>query len=261
MPPPPVTGKPGASTLDWPKGKIWEAISAIVPLTRRTLLYGPPGTGKTHAATTGGIVPGEQVFSVTLTPETPATALLGHWVPKPNPSGGTELQWLDGPGCAAWRASHAGPVRLVLNEIDHAGPDSVSALHVLLDDLKTAAITLPTGETIRPAKGFRVVATMNGVPDDLAPAIADRFPVRFNVREVAPGAIAILPESLRAIAEDSALSPDPQRRVSIRAWLAVAELLSKGANEEIAARAVFGERWLDLLTALKVSAASPRGGK
>lgn len=255
MPPPPSpVGKPGSSTLDWPKGLIWQAIADVIPHTRRVLLYGPPGTGKTHAATASGLAADEQVYSLTLTPETPATALLGHWVPRPTATGAAELQWLDGPGIAAWRRSHDGPARLVLNEIDHAGPDSVSALHVLLDDLKTAAITLPTGETVRPAKGFRVVATMNGIPDDLAPALADRFPVRFNVREVAPGAIAILPPSLRQIAEDSALAPDPQRRVSIRAWLAVAELLSKGVAEETAARAVFGERWLDLLTALKVGA-------
>lgn len=244
-------------SLDWPKGRVWGAIEDTIQLTRRTLLYGPPGTGKTHTAVHGGLREGEQVFAKTLTQEMTSHELLGTWMPMPDEeNGGQRFVWHDGPAIKAWRLSHTQPVRLVLNELDRAGPDIQSILYVLVDDLQTACITLPTGETLTPGKFFSAVATMNGEPADLPPALEDRFAVRFFVNEIHPGALAILPDYLRPLAEETAITPDPARRVSIRAWLALYELLAKGLDDEIAARCVFGARWMDLLTSLRIARAT-----
>lgn len=247
----------GEISLDWPKGLVWEAIENVIPLTRRVLLYGPPGTGKTHIAVHGNLADGEQVFAKTLTQEMTSHELLGTWMPMPDEeTGGQRFVWVDGPAVKAWRLSHSKPVRLVLNEIDRAGPDIQSILYVLVDDLQTACVTLPTGETIRPGKHFRCIASMNGEPADLPPALEDRFAVRFYVNEVNPGALDILPDYLRSLAAETAITVDPSRRVSIRAWLALYELLAKGCDDEIAARAVFGNRWMDLLTSLRIARAT-----
>ena len=50
---------------------------------------------------------------------------------------------------------------------------------------------------LEPAKGFNVVATMNGVPDDLPEALADRFAVKIDINNVHPDAIETLPEQYK----------------------------------------------------------------
>lgn len=240
----------------WAPGEAWAAYEACLPATRRLLLYGPPGTGKTHQATLLGAVEGEQTFSMTMTPQTPASACWGHFVPKPSERGGTDLVWLDGPALAAWRASHNGPTRLVINEIDRAGPDASAALHVLLDDLKTARVTLPTGETVTPGRYGKIIATMNGEPEDLDDPVRDRFPVKFRIDDVHPGALMMLPEWLRPLARDSVAVTDPTRRTSVRVWLALAELLAKGVPEGVAAKATFGARHADVVAAMAVAKAA-----
>lgn len=233
------------------KGEVWNAIEAITPHVHRMLLFGPSGTGKTHSATLAGQRDGEKVFQLTLTPDTPASALIGHFIVKDH-----SCEWIDGVGIAAWRAAHKGPARLVLNEVDHAGPDAVSALHVLLDDHTTAGYTIATGEHVVPGKNLRIIGTMNGVPDDLLPSLQDRFAVRIEVNEVHPGAVKTLPEDLRDAAVNTALIKEPQRRVSIRCWHAFAHLrkaMGDGAEASVlAAKVVIGERWKELTDALKI---------
>ena len=85
-------------------------------------------------------------YSVTLTPDTPAAELRGHYIPV-----GSDFKWQDGPAISAWR--YGG--RLVVNEIDHAGGDALSFLLVCLDSDSTACLTLPTGEMVRPHPQFQ----------------------------------------------------------------------------------------------------------
>ena len=222
---------------------VWDLVAAVIQHSRSTLLYGPPGTGKSHAAHNADR-DGRPLFTVTMTPDTPAAELRGHYVPV-----GNEFQWRDGPAIKAWRQGG----RLVINEIDHAGGDSLSFLLACLDSPETACLTLPTGELVRPAPGFQAVATMNGDPDsDLPAALRDRFPVAVEISEAHPQGIAQLPLDLRAAASGSVVATDPSRRLTLRAWLAFASLRT-AIGPEAAAQAVFRSRAADVLDALRIA--------
>ena len=58
--------------------------------------------------------------------------------------------------------------------------------------MSLSRMTLPNGETRRPAQGFRCIATTNQDPRVIEPALLDRFPVRLEVSEPGPGALATL---------------------------------------------------------------------
>jgi MoxR-like ATPase len=225
------------------KIECWTIASAVLNQSPRVLLHGPPGTGKTYAATRFGLSCGQSVASCTLTPETPAAELRGFYVPR-----GNEFVWQDGPATTAWRTGG----RLVLNEIDRATGDLLSFLLAICDDPLFAQLTLPNNETVRPAPGFTVVATMNSVPDDLDFALLDRFPVRIHIDEVAPGALNSLPPDLRDIAAKSGVLADPARRVSFRTWSEFAKLRAT-IGQEVAARAVFGNRTDDIVNAFLIA--------
>lgn len=221
------------------KFNAWYAADAIVGAgVGNTLLYGPPGTGKSFAAQSGG---GGSVFNVTITPDTPAAELRGHYHPR-----GGEFVWQDGPAVRAMREG----ARLVLNEVDHAGGDVLSFLLAALDNPATCRICLPSGETVRPAPGFHVVGTMNGTPDDLLPALRDRFASAIEIDEPHPAAIEALPADLQKAARGTVTAAGADR-VTLRSWLNFAAL--RGAvGHEIAAQASFGTRWQAVLDSLKV---------
>lgn len=237
-----ATNDPRAATM-------WAVVEAVLPRTARALLYGPPGTGKTTAAVRARAHRQAFVYSLTLTPEMPAAELRGHWIPA-----GRKFRWHDGPVIRAWREG----APLVVNEIDQAGGDVLSFLRVALDDPEVAVLDLPSGERVRPASGFSVVATMNGDPAvDLPGPLRDRFPVAIHVDEVHPEALARLPEDLRRLAAATTIAPDEERRVSVRVWLEFARLRDE-MDEAIAARACFGPRAEQLLADLAVAGGGPR---
>ena len=222
---------------------VWDLVNSVLAYSRTSLLYGPSGTGKSfvaHSADLGG----RNLYSTTLTPETPAAELRGHYVPM-----GNEFKWQDGPAISAWR--YGG--RLVINEIDHAGGDALSFLLNCLDSPETACLTLPSGEMVRPHPQFQCVATTNGIPDqDLPPALRDRFPVCIEVNVAHPNGIAKLPQDLQPAAKGSVVASDPARRLTLRAWFAFASLRSK-IGAEMAAQAVFQNRAKDVLDALRIA--------
>lgn len=221
---------------------VWDLINKVIPQSRVTLLHGKPGTGKSFAAHNADLG-GRQLFSVTMTPETPAAELRGHYVPQ-----GSQFVWQDGPAIRAWRFGG----RLVINEIDHAGGDALSFLLNCLDSQETACLTLPTGEMVKPHFQFQVVATMNGDPDELPSALRDRCPACIEVEAVHASALDTLPADLRNAALGSALA-DSDRRISIRAWQCFAHLRDT-VGAEAAAAAVFAKRAKDVLDSLKMAA-------
>jgi DNA polymerase III delta prime subunit len=222
----------------------WAKIEALLPHAHRILLYGPPGTGKTYSAIHTR-PDGQTVYVNTLTDETPVAELRGHFVPQQE--GG--FQWMDGPAIAAWRSGG----RYVLNEINLGSIEAQTFLYAILDDQDSAMITLPTGDTVTPEESFTVVATMNGQPSDLPPALLDRFPLALEVREIHPAALTRLPKEWREPASKMALIKDETRRVSIRRWLEFFRLLDAGVDKELVGWGVFGDSWKDVQVAITAS--------
>lgn len=218
--------------------RAWDIVEAVSPIVNRMLLWGVPGTGKTTAAAKMGNP--KEFYSLTLTEETTAAEIRGHYVPFED-----QFIWQDGPAIAAWRKG----CRVILNEIDHASGDVMTLLLAIMDDPEVARLTLPTKETVTPKEGFHVIATMNGEPDDLPPALRDRFQVCMHIPEPHAGAIASLSEDLRKLALAGYVSEDPERRVSIRAWKSF-DMLRKKIDEKDAAYAVWGKKGRDVLSAI-----------
>jgi MoxR-like ATPase len=208
----------------------WKLVEEVLrsPGVRTAYLHGPPGIGKTYCAFHCGRIDAG-VFAVTLTEETPASELRGHYVPK-----GRELVWQDGPFVAAMRSG----ARLVVNELTHGSPDAFSFLLPILESIETAQLTLPTNETVRPAPGFHVVATDNAPPDELPFALQDRFDCILDISEPHPAALERLRAPLRRIATRS-FALEPERRISLRGWLALQRLEGEMGLGE-ACSAVFG---------------------
>lgn len=197
------------------------------PQVRTVYFWGPPGLGKTWAAYHVGLR--GPLFALTLTEDTPAAELRGHYLPV-----GHGMEWRDGPAILAMRLG----ARLVINELTHGSPDVLSLLHPLLENPDTARLTLPTGETVQPAHGFQLIATDNLPPEELPAALRDRFDCILEVREPHPAALSLLDERLRGAALRSfALEAD--RRISLRGWLSV-QRLAREFGLKLACMAVFG---------------------
>ncbi|MEN8160086.1 MAG: aminotransferase class III-fold pyridoxal phosphate-dependent enzyme, partial [Myxococcota bacterium] len=86
--------------------------------------------------------------------------------------------------------------------------------------------------------GFHVVVTDNASPDDLPPALRDRFDAVIQIEEPHPEALMRLSEPLRSIARRG-FALDDARRVSIRGWL-VLDRLRDELGLELACVIVFG---------------------
>lgn len=212
----------------------WTLSEAVVGHLPNLLLYGPPGTGKSTFACRHGATSWYRIYCHE---EMSDLDILGGPALL-NDNGATASAWQDGIGLRAWREGK----RLVIDEIDKAGGAALTALLGITEDPVTAAYTIPmTGETVQPKKGFHCIATMNELPDDLPEALRDRFTVRLEITQPHPKALDSLPADLRAAAKISAGLPE-ERRVSIRAWSAFANLRTKLKSEETAALAVFGTK-------------------
>lgn len=227
--------------------ELWNLVEQAAPHTRRMLLYGPPGTGKSYLARMAGLG-GREVYPVSVHSDLPAAELRGHFIPTAD--GG--MRWTDGPATIAWRKGG----RLILDEIDHAGDDALSFLLGVLDDAPTARLVLgTTGEVITPHENFQVVATMNGEPEDLPPALADRFPVSVRVESPHPSAINSLPSDLRPLGESLSAHTDPNRRMPLRSLLEFARLREM-VGPVSAATLIFGERAQEITDALELARVS-----
>lgn len=227
---------------DW-----WEKFESAKRGVDRVLLYGPPGTGKTTVAVDSAV----KAYPVTLHPEMSAQELIGHFVPK-----GDEFVWHDGPALRALREG----VPLVLNEVDKASGSVMTALYSLCDDHDVMKMTLPNGEVITPADGYKVYATMNGFLDALPDAIRDRFSVRINAEMPHPDALKTLSSNIRKAVENSYESrmqgSEPEAGfVSLREAMAFEDLTngSVGMNAEDAAESIWGDQGEEVVFAFSLN--------
>ena len=230
----------------------WKLVDNVIGNSNRILLYGAPGTGKTYSAVkqnTPFNLDGEpNVYQVTMTEDTASANLEGFYMPNSNGA----FEWHDGIAIQSWRNGG----RLVINEIDHASPDAMTFLHAILDDQEIAQLTLnnENKETVRPAKGFQVIATTNSLPESLPLALKDRFPVKIHVNTIHPKAMEKFPESWHKVITDTSLTENMEERISVRSWREFFELVNvKDIDKMISAQLVFGDRGEELLDAIQLT--------
>jgi MoxR-like ATPase len=207
----------------------WTIIEQLLSfIGLRTLyLHGPPGVGKTYAGYHYGRIQ-RGVYAVTLTDETSAAELRGHFIFK-----GGDAVWHDGPFVRAMREG----ARLVINEISNASADVLALLFPVLESFETARLTLPSGETVTPSEGFHVVATDNRSPEQLPEALQDRFMAYVELTTMHPRALDTISDELREIARQTI--GDGDRMISARGWKHLQEL-SNAFEMHDACRLAFG---------------------
>jgi MoxR-like ATPase len=225
-----TTRKDGVTVKQWPE--ILRMLRELPKPPRRTLLHGKVGTGKTSYA----LSLSPQSERITLTQGMFPDALLGKFLLK---DGSTF--WANGP---ATRAAKNG-TPLVIDEIHMGGVELDSTLQAILDDESVARLNLDNGETIEPREGFQIIATMNGSPDQLRPAVLDRFDIVLRADTPHEGILKRLsPESAAFIVNKMSNEPDPEQWVpdiTPRRMLSFEGLRAGGIPDKLAADLVFGE--------------------
>lgn len=212
----------------------------------RVLFYGPPGTGKTYFGM-NYMLNGKRSYRLVLTEDMTDGDLIGRYLPNEDKT----LSFHEGVAIKAWREG----ARLVVDEINRANSDLESRLMSLIDTSGSASWEHPhTGEVLTPAPGFSVVATMNGEPDDLAPAVLDRLVVRMEITEPHPDAIQSLPDYIRALAQAS-VSKRGDDRYSLRNFVEFVTLYENSKDLEASAQICLpkiAEQLVDAISVRKV---------
>jgi hypothetical protein len=222
----------------------------------RVLLYGKPGTGKTYYGLNYGLAEGKQAYRLVCTDEMTDGDMLGKY--RQHDNGVWKFE--EGVALKAWRNGG----RLVVDEINRVNGDVESRLMALIDTVSSSSFENPdTGEIITPQAGYSVVATMNGEPEDLSPAVLDRLVVRVNIEEPHPDAILSLPENLRDMAMSFSMRDD-EDRYSLRSFIAFHNLYTASGNLAYSAQTclpTISESVVDALSLLVAEKSSPTEAK
>lgn len=211
--------------------KQWEMFDLAVQHLSRVSLWGPPGIGKTFGACR--LRNNGETLSITLSEDIVAQELMGHYIPR-----GNEFVWHDGPVTTAVRNGY----NVVVNELGRASAAVKDMFLGVLDNPDVCKLTMPTGEVVKPSDGFKVIATSNSGPEELDPALADRFEAVIQVQGPHPELVAVFDQYLPGLGKavmDSYATAEP---ISCRSALTMIILSKKGVSLEMAAQVAFGPK-------------------
>jgi hypothetical protein len=93
---------------------------------------------------------------------------------------------------------------------------------------------------------------MNGEPDDIPEALRDRFPVRIEVDRPSKQALKALPKRYQKLCEKAYTREGGPMLLTYRALFEFTGMLERGLEEAMAAQAVWGKHYIDVLTQVKL---------
>jgi MoxR-like ATPase len=184
-----------------PAGEEREAMLAACRAGLAIMLTGPTGCGKTRLVRHVTATLGRPLVTVSCHDELTAGDLLGRYLVV-----GGDIRWMDGPLTSAVREGAV----CYLDEVAEARRDTLAVLHSLLDDRRELYLDR-TGETIRAAEGFVLMASYNPESRSLLKELKPSFRQRFVTLNV-----GYLPAEREAavVAHESGVDLDVARRLA-----------------------------------------------